>query len=110
MTTNRKDPTVHTYRPVVPEMLIEGRRRYGNHECVVTPLERMTYGELDERSTVLASRLVQAGVGKGSRVGLLFPNGVDWILAWAAAARIGAITVPVNTFYRPPELARFLRH
>jgi acyl-CoA synthetase (AMP-forming)/AMP-acid ligase II len=70
----------------------------------------MTYGELDERSTVLASRLVQAGVGKGSRVGLLFPNGVDWMLAWAAAARIGAITVPVNTFYLPPELARFLRH
>jgi acyl-CoA synthetase (AMP-forming)/AMP-acid ligase II len=41
---------------------------------------------------------VKAGVVKGSRVGLLSPNGIDWVIAWAAA-RLGAITVPVNTFY-----------
>ena len=53
---------------------------------------------------------MKAGVVKGSRVGLLSPNGIGWVAARAAAARLGAITVPVNTFYQAPELARFLRH
>ena len=107
---NKTQSTASSDHPVVPQLLLEGHQRFGTRECVVTPRERMTYAELDERSAVLATRLVQMGIGKGTRVGILFPNGVDWVLAWAAAARIGAITVPVNTFYRQPELARFLRH
>jgi acyl-CoA synthetase (AMP-forming)/AMP-acid ligase II len=103
-------PRFPGYRPTVPELLRVGRARFGGNECVVTPSARITYTELDGRSAQLAARLVQAGVVKGSRVGLLFPNGIDWVVAWAAAARLGAITVPVNTFYQAPELAWFLRH
>jgi acyl-CoA synthetase (AMP-forming)/AMP-acid ligase II len=32
------------------------------------------------------------------------------VTAWAAAARIGAIVIPVNTFYSAAELERFMRH
>lgn len=78
--------------------------------AVATPDERLTYAELDERSSALAARLVSLGVGKGSRVGTLLPNGVGWIVAWAAITRIGAISTPVNTFYKTPELATMLRH
>ena len=70
----------------------------------------MTFAELEERSAALSAWLVQVGVVKGSRVGVLFPNGIDWVTSWAAAARLGAVTVPVNTFYKAPELARFMRH
>jgi acyl-CoA synthetase (AMP-forming)/AMP-acid ligase II len=96
--------------PTVPELLRVGRERYGADDCVVTPDERVTYSELDRRSRLLAGRLVGAGVGKGNHVGVLFPNGWEWVVAWAAAARLGAVVVPVNTFYRTPELGRFLRH
>src|SRR5581483_10127729 len=37
-------------------------------------------------------------------------NGTAWVLTWAATARVGAVVVPVNTFYKPYELERFLRH
>lgn len=108
--THPSAPRFPGWRPTVPELLRIASTRFGDRECVVTPSSRLSYTELDERSARLAAQLVAAGAGKGTRVGLLFPNGTDWVTAWAAAARIGAITVPVNTFYREAELARFLRH
>jgi acyl-CoA synthetase (AMP-forming)/AMP-acid ligase II len=38
------------------------------------------------------------------------PNGPDWVLAWLAASRIGALVVPICTFYRAAELRWTLRH
>lgn len=78
--------------------------------ALATSTDRLTYADLDRRSAALAARLVSFGVGKGSRVGVLLPNGVGWVVAWAAAARIGAIVTPVNTFSKTPELATMLRH
>jgi acyl-CoA synthetase (AMP-forming)/AMP-acid ligase II len=71
---------------------------------------RLSYGEAERRSRKLARGLLAAGVGKGTRVGLLLPNGPDWVLAWLAAARIGALVVPLNTFYQARELGFVLRH
>lgn len=78
--------------------------------AVATPDERLTYADLDRRSSILATHLVRLGVGKGSRVGTLLPNGVDWVVAWAAITRVGAISTPVNTFYKACEMATMLRH
>ena len=103
-------PSFPDYPATVPELLRVGAERFGTSDAVVTPEGRLSYAELDTRSRHLAARLVEAGVGKGTRVGILLPNGIPWVLTWAAAARIGAVAVPVNTFYRPPELSRFLRH
>ena len=35
------------------------------------------------------------GAGKGTHVGVLYPNGAAWIVAMLAAARIGAVVIPV---------------
>ena len=53
---------------------------------------------------MLARGLLAVGVGRGSRIGLLFPTGVDFVLAWLATARIGAIAVPISTFSTSREL------
>jgi acyl-coenzyme A synthetase/AMP-(fatty) acid ligase len=103
-------PHFPDFTPTVPRLLETGRQRFGDNDCVVTPQGRLTFSELDQLSQRLAARLLQAGVSKGSRVGILFPNGIEWVLAWASAARLGAVTIPVNTFYKAPELGRFLRH
>jgi acyl-CoA synthetase (AMP-forming)/AMP-acid ligase II len=70
----------------------------------------LTYREADARSRRIARGLLASGVGKGARVGVLLPNGPDWVIAWLAAARIGALVVPINTFYQARELAFALRH
>jgi acyl-CoA synthetase (AMP-forming)/AMP-acid ligase II len=105
-----RTPTFPDFVPTVPEMLRRGRERFGPTECVVTPTDRLTYAALDEQSARLAARMVAMGIGKSSRVGVLLPNSTAWVLVWAAAARLGCVVVPVNTFYQGPELARFLRH
>ncbi|MEN8159807.1 MAG: AMP-binding protein [Myxococcota bacterium] len=71
---------------------------------------RLSYGEAERRSARIARGLLASGVGKGTRVGILLPNGPDWLLAWLAVARIGALAVPLNTFYQARELGFVLRH
>ena len=96
--------------PTVAGLLRHAVEHHPENLAVATPDERLTYAELDQRSKALAARLVELGVGKGSRVGTLLPNGVGWVVAWAAITRIGAVSAPVNTFYKTPELATMLRH
>ena len=93
----------------VPQLL-SARQSSGNDVFVITASERLTFGEADRRSAALAGALLREGVGKGSRVGILYPNGVDWVVMWLAAARIGALTVPLSTFAPGKELARTIRH
>ncbi|MFF3572797.1 class I adenylate-forming enzyme family protein [Nocardia jiangxiensis] len=73
-------------------------------EMVIDPKTRLTYAELDRTTAHLAGVLVAAGVGKGSRVGLLMPNSAQWVQIAVAVTRIGATLVPLSTLLRPPEL------
>ena len=49
-------------------------------------------------------------MGKGTRVGILIPNGADFVVAFLATTRIGAIAVPLSTLYQSRELLEVLRH
>jgi acyl-CoA synthetase (AMP-forming)/AMP-acid ligase II len=96
--------------PTTVAELLSARRSSGDDVFVITAHERLTFGEADRRSAALAGAFLREGVGKGSRVGILYPNGVDWVVTWLAAARIGALTVPLSTFAPGRELARTIRH
>lgn len=76
---------------------------------VIDPASRLTYAELDSDTAALAAGFIAAGVAKGSRVGLIMPNGVDWVRIAVALMRIGAVLVPLSTLLRPGELAAQLR-
>ncbi len=108
--TGSGSPTFPTHAPTVTGLLRHAVAAHPDNLAVATPGERLTYAELDQASATLASRLVRFGAGKGTRVGILLPNGAAWVTAWAAVTRIGAVATPVNTFYKTPELATMLRH
>src|SRR3954453_12758136 len=55
-----------------------------------------SYAELDERVTRLTAALVDRGVRRGDRVAVLTLNGLEAVETFLAAARLGAIAVPVN--------------
>ena len=69
----------------------------------------LTYAEADRRSAELARALLAAGAGPGTRVALLFPNTPEFVVGWLAAARIGAVSVPLSTLSTSTELAGLLR-
>ncbi len=98
------------FAPCIPVFLRGLAERHGEREMIVHGERRLTYREAEAASARLARGLLAAGVGKGTRVALLMPNGPDFALCWLAAARIGALLVPINTFYQARELGWALRH
>ncbi len=74
--------------------------RHPNKPWVVSGDENYSYGEIDERSSRMAQGFADAGVTAGDTVLLMLPDTVDYIIAWCALAKLGAIEVPVNVHYR----------
>ena len=97
------------FRPTVGEALHHAVAHWPDHDFVVTPTRHMTYVQAEEESRRLARRMLAAGMGKGTRVGLSFPYGQEWVVAWLAASRIGALVMPLATTYRPAEIRKVLR-
>ena len=52
----------------------------------------------------VARALLAAGVGRGTRVGLLVSNRPEWLFGMFGAAMAGAVTVALNTFSTEQEL------
>jgi acyl-CoA synthetase (AMP-forming)/AMP-acid ligase II len=100
-------PTFTASAPVFMRHIAE---QYGNREMMVLNEQRLTYRQAEEQSRALAKGMLAAGIGKGTRVGILMPNGPDFVVTFMAATRIGALMIPLNTFYKPKELAFVLRH
>ena len=88
----------------LPLLLRRNRASAPDRPVVVSEDGSITHAELDDQSRELAGRLTAAGVSKASRVGLMAPNGIDWVVTAVAAMRIGAVLVPLSTLLKPPEL------
>ena len=63
-----------------------------------------TFSEIDRQSQILAERLFQTGVHKGSHVGLYGINSVNWVVAFFAIQKCGAICLPLSYSYTKEEL------
>jgi long-chain acyl-CoA synthetase len=64
----------------------------------------LTYRELLDHVERFSAVLAGLGVKKGDRVGLLLPNCPQYVIAWYACQRIGAIAVGNNPLYTQREL------
>ena len=93
----------------VPALLRRQAAARPSHPLLACDAETLTYAEADRRSAALATGLLAAGAGKGTHIGILYPNGPDFVVSWLAAARIGAISFPLSTFSTDAELASLLR-
>ena len=83
--------------------------RHGCKPAVIDPAARISYDDLDASTRDVAAAFVAAGVGKGTRVGLIMPNGVRWVQIALALTRIGAVLVPLSTLLTAGELIAQLR-
>lgn len=99
-----------TIIPTIPALVRSSAARFGDKPFVISDGRELSYVDLDLRSARLAMALLAEGIGKGDHVGILMPNSTDWAVAWFATTRIGAVAVPLNTFYKASELAWTARH
>ncbi|MGW2052129.1 acyl-CoA synthetase [Streptomyces sp. NPDC001858] len=80
----------------------------GDRIALVDGDRRITYSDFDRRTGQLADALREAGVRQGDRVAALMTNSAAFLETLFAAAKLGAVFVPVNFRLAPPEVAYLL--
>ncbi|MDT5268751.1 MAG: long-chain acyl-CoA synthetase [Acidobacteriota bacterium] len=66
---------------------------------------RFTYREFDAAVNRAANLLAAQGVGKGDVLSLLLPNSAEYVVAYFACFKLGALAGPVNSLLKPEEMA-----
>lgn len=93
----------------VGQMLLTNARNYPGRLAIVNGVRSLTYFELNRESNCVANGLKRYGVKKADRVALLLKNGIEWVVAWYACHKLGAVCVPLHARLRNDELAGILR-
>ncbi|HEY0846058.1 MAG TPA: AMP-binding protein [Noviherbaspirillum sp.] len=90
--------------------LITRHARYRpDHVAVVFGDTRLTYAQFNARVNRLANAMQKLGVGKGKKIATLLPNCLELLDIYWAAAKIGAVVVPLSPMLLGPGLSSLLR-
>ena len=92
--------------PQVPifHFLEESAQNYPNSPCTLFKGARISFREMDEITNRLAAGLASLGVKKGDRVGIFIPNTPQFVMAYFAILKLGAIVVATNSLYTGREI------
>ena len=72
--------------------------------------ERYTYKEVYERSAQVANALIASGIKKGDRVAICMQNNPEYIFSFMGIMGMGAVCVPLNSWWVPSEVIYGLEH
>jgi acyl-CoA synthetase (AMP-forming)/AMP-acid ligase II len=75
-----------------------------NKIAVIFEETQLTFQELNDKVNRIAHALIDIGVKRGDRVGLLLMNCHDFEIVYFAVCKVGAILVPINFWYKNPEI------
>ena len=78
-------------------------RERGDRAAVVLGDRTLSYAQLDEQSDRLAAHLIAEGV-RADRVAVFLGNSLEFVLAFHAVLKAGAVHVPVNPMFRGEEV------
>ncbi len=71
--------------------------------------ETLTYSQWLQRADALGAAMRAMGVARGDVVAIALPSSIDFVVAYLAAARLGAIATALNTRLGPSEVEGILR-
>src|ERR1700676_3939411 len=92
----------------VPAVLERMARQLPNHDALVSPDRRFTFGQLREEVRRAAAAMIALGVARGDRVAIWPANTWHWVVACLAVHHAGAVMVPLNTRYTADEATDIL--
>ena len=91
--------------------LLERRvNRTPDKEAIVYKDVSYTWRDIDYLTDHAAQFFIDRNVKKGCNVGLWAVNSIEWVVAFAGLARIGAVPVLINTHYTVNELRRTVEY
>jgi amino acid adenylation domain-containing protein len=93
---------------VLHALLERAARNRPGHPAVSDGGRVATYAELDQRADALAGALVDMGVRRGDRVGVLLEKSIDAVACLYGVMKAGAAYVPLDPRAPGPRLAQVL--
>ena len=83
---------------------------HAEKECLIYENERYTYKEVFEKSAQAGNALIKAGIKKGDRVAICMQNNPEFVYSYFGIVGIGAVCVPLNSWWVPSEVIYGLEH
>ncbi len=103
---NSMDASWESYGKILEDKAVMNAGRV----AVITPHEHITYAQLDARVNRVGNALQALGVTKDDKVCVMLPNIPEFLYAWWGNAKLGGITVPLNTALKGEGLAYIINH
>ena len=97
------------HAPTLPALLAAAAAEAPQADAFRYRDERITYSDWRTLADRLAGGLKARGIGRGDVVALLLPTTPLYLVAYLAAARLGAVTTGINVRYRRTEIGHVLR-
>ncbi len=91
-------------KTTIGQLLQDKAEEHPEKEAVIFEDRRITYEELNEKAERLANFLMKRGIGRDDKVAIYLPNVPEWIVAWFAIPKIGAVVVPTDPWYKGGEI------
>jgi len=88
----------------VPQMLTASAIKNPHQPCTIISGAAITYQEMDQLTDQLAIALILHGAKPGDRVGIMLPNIPQFVLAYFAILKAGAVVVAINPQYKSREI------
>ena len=88
----------------IGEILPEAARRFGDKVALVVGPQTFSFSDLELLSNRVANGLVSVGVRPGDRVTLFGPNCWEWLVAYYAIAKTGAVVTPISSMFTTEEV------
>ncbi len=98
------------YNLTIADLLERDAMVFPSKEALVFGNVRFTYFDINEEANRLAAGLLKLGIGKDDKVALWMHNLTEWVMAWFAICKIGAVVVPMDTWYKATEAEYILGH
>lgn len=88
----------------VPDLLLQAATDHGADTAIIAGANSLTYGELEVMSSTLSAHLVDQGVKPGEVVGICLSNSIEFVIAFFAILKSGAVAAAMNPAFPKREL------
>ena len=88
----------------VYDYICRNAKIHADQESIVFNDVRLTHKQFKEKCDQVAAGLIKAGVVKGDRLGVVAHNSAEFVILYGAAAKIGAIVLPINWRFQQDEV------
>ena len=94
----------------IPALIKHQAKNLGSKPALISDHETLSFLELDNLSTNIATHLIELNILPGDRVAIWAPNMNEWVLAAIAIHKVGGVLVPINTRMKGKEAAYILNN